>query len=194
MNDRWEEFLDPQILRTRLISASLFLAAFEILKDAVIGRIRNFFCLGFDEQHGPLTNPEYESDVLSRNKSPVYASLLWLQENRVIDAQDLARFEKLKESRNRIAHEMTEFLQGKGPPQHATLFPEIVYLLRKIEVWWIVNVELPTDPDSGGEEIDESQVVPGSVITLKLMVDIALGSEKESAYYLNEFRKRRTKP
>src|SRR3990170_1537518 len=50
VNDRWEEFLDPQILRTRLISASLFLAAFEILKDAVIGRIRNFFCLGFDEQ------------------------------------------------------------------------------------------------------------------------------------------------
>ncbi|MBJ7278541.1 hypothetical protein JHC43_18835 [Marinobacter salarius] len=29
----WEDFLNPEILKTKLISASIYLAAFEILKE-----------------------------------------------------------------------------------------------------------------------------------------------------------------
>ena len=71
----WEEFLNPEVMRPRLIAASIYIAGFEALKDAVVGRIRDFFWTGFDES-GDKIDPKYESDVLARNKSPVYASLI----------------------------------------------------------------------------------------------------------------------
>ncbi len=75
----WENFLNPAILRNHLISASIYIASFEALKDAVIGRTRDFFWNGFD-QAGDRIDPKYGHDVLSRNKSTVYASLDWLKE------------------------------------------------------------------------------------------------------------------
>ena len=75
---RWEDFLNPEILRTKLISASIYLAAFEILKDSIIERIETFFTDGFGPQ-GHILSPEYEIEVKSRHKSKVRASLEWLK-------------------------------------------------------------------------------------------------------------------
>ena len=44
----WEEFLDPDILRPRLIRAAIYIAGYEALKDAIMDRIREFFTTGFD--------------------------------------------------------------------------------------------------------------------------------------------------
>ncbi|GAI47696.1 unnamed protein product, partial [marine sediment metagenome] len=62
--------------------------------------------------------------------------------------------------------------------------------LHKIEKWWILNVEIPTNPDLDGMEIDKEGIVPGQIMTLRLLLDIALGTEKESKFYYNEFIKR----
>lgn len=83
----WERFLNPHILRTNLIVASLYITAFEILKDSIIDRIRQFFSSGFD-QNGPIINEKYKTEVLSQNRSPLYASLLWLRDMHAIDKQD----------------------------------------------------------------------------------------------------------
>ena len=45
----WEDFLNPDVIRPVLISASIYIAGFEALKDAMVERIRDFFCCGFDE-------------------------------------------------------------------------------------------------------------------------------------------------
>jgi hypothetical protein len=185
---KWEEFLNPASLRSKLISASLFLAAFEILKDSIVERIKDFFTSGFD-QNGDIIDPKYKQDVLSRNKSHVYASLEWLKEMGAIDDADIAIFDKLKESRNRIAHEMPNLVTGEIPMDPLLLFTKLVNLLRKIEVWWILNVEIPTNPDYDGKEIDVEGIMPGPLITIRLMTDIALGSEEESRIYFNEFRR-----
>jgi hypothetical protein len=165
---RWEEFLDPAILRGRLISSSVYLAAFELLKDSIVDRIKSFYCFGFDG-NGFLHDPEYESEVLSRNRSPAYASLDWLREHDVIGDSDLATFERLKACRNRVAHEMPRLITGQASAEHLVIFPDVVALLRKVEVWWIVNMELPTNPDFNHAEINEDEIMPGSIITLKLI-------------------------
>ncbi len=66
----------------------------------------------------------------------------------------------------------------------------MVGLLHKIEVWWIANVEIPTDPDFDGREIDEDGIVSGPIMTIKLLLEIALGDEKKSRYYNEELLKR----
>jgi hypothetical protein len=39
----WEDFLNPEVTRNRLLAASVYIAAFEALKDSIVGRIRDFF-------------------------------------------------------------------------------------------------------------------------------------------------------
>jgi len=185
----WEEFLNPEVTRPRLIAASIYIAGFEALKDSVVGRIRDFFWSGFDES-GDKIDPEYQSDVLARNRSPVYASLEWLKEMHAIDGSDLAAFDRVKACRNTLAHKLFSTLGSEGlPPDFEQCFNEMIALLRKIEVWWITNVEIPTNPDYAGSEIDEDGIVPGPIMVMQLLLNVALGDDGRSKTYYDEFRK-----
>jgi len=185
----WERFLNPHILRTNLIVASLYITAFEMLKDSIIDRIREFFSSRFD-QNGPLIDEEYKTEVLSRDRSPLYASLLWLRDMHAVDEQDIELFKKIRKCRNELAHEIATFISKETKIEPIPLFGPMVDLLHKIEKWWIVNVEIPTDPDLVGKEIDEDGIIPGPIMTLRLLIDIALGTEEESEFFYKEFKRR----
>jgi hypothetical protein len=45
----WQKFLDPKNLKRSLIEASVFLAAYEFLKQEIIRGPKSFFTLGQDE-------------------------------------------------------------------------------------------------------------------------------------------------
>jgi len=186
----WEEFLDPGITRFRLIAASIYIAAFEALKDAIVDRIRDFFSSGFDEASDKI-DPKYQSNVLARNRSPVHASLDWLKEMNAIDEADVHAFDRVKACRNRLAHALFATLGYEGlPADFEQRFTELLALLRKIEVWWIVNVEVPTNPDYDGRDLDVDGIVPGRLMSIQLLCDIALGGKERSRFYFDEFRKR----
>jgi len=187
----WEEFLNPEVTKPRIIAASIYIAAFEPLRDSIVEHLRMFFWTGFDET-GDKIDPKYKTDVFARNKSAVYASLDWLKESGATDDDDIATFERVKRCRNTLAHELLSVLSSKGmPADYEQCFADMVGLLRKIEVWWIVNVKIPTNPDfDGSEEIDEDGIMPGPIMTMRLLMDIALGDEKEARFYYDEFRKR----
>lgn len=186
----WDEFLNPDVLRPRLISASIYIAAFELLKDAIVERLRGFYGGAFDE-NGEIVGPEYQSKVLARNRSPVHASLAWLQESHAIEREDIEAFERVKDLRNRFAHGLLDILGAGGlPAEFEARFGEMISLLHKIELWWIVEVDIPTNSDFDGQEVDYERIVPGSVVQLQLLCGIALGNDEESRYYHQEFRRR----
>lgn len=195
MQQSWEDFLNPDVMRPRLISASIFIAGFESLKDSIIGRIRSFFSMGFNAD-GEIVGPRYETEVLRRNRSPMYASLDWLKENGVISDADIGAFDRIKTCRNRLAHRLLTCVGTEGmPPDFESTFQEMVSLLRKIEVWWIVNVELPTNPDFDQDtEVHESGIIPGPVIGLQLLCDIAFGSPERNRYFYDELKKQAKRP
>lgn len=178
-----------EVLRPRLIAASIYIAGFEALKDSVVGRLRDFFLTGFSES-GNEVDPRYQSEVLTRNASPVYASLDWLRERKAIDDADLAAFDRVKLCRNTLSHKLFNTLARDGLPSgFEQRFVEMVALLRKVEVWWIINVEVPTNPDYDGREVDEGNIVPGPVMGMQRLLDIALGDSAQSRFYHDEFRK-----
>ncbi len=193
IDSKWAEFLTPEILRGKLISASIYLAAFELLKDSIIEHLRTFFSSGFDE-NGIIVGPRYQSEVLARNQSPLYASLSWLREFNVIDDKDLETFKGLKNARNRVAHEMHELASGRALSDYVEDFPKLLALLRKIEIWWIVNVEIATDEDLLAKDIDEDGIVPGPICAVSIMLDVALGSDEEANHYIKAFREISQKP
>lgn len=173
--DRWERFLDPAVVAPSLFLATMFITTFEILKDAVVDRIRDFYTNGCD-QNGPIISPDYQENVASRNKSILYASLDWLIEYDVIDGRDLEMFERLKNTRNRLAHELFNIVTGQTESDHEVQFGTLVELLRKIEVWWVVNVEIPTNPEYDGQEINEEGIVPGAILSLQMLIQVASGN------------------
>ena len=173
--ERWERFLDPDVVRPSLFMATMFITTFEILKNSIVDRIRDFYSIGWSEV-GVTLSPEYKAKVLSRDKSPVYASLNWLHENQVINDDDLETFEKLKNTRNLVAHQLFDIVTGQAESNHTEQFQVLVDLLRKIEVWWVVNVELATDPDYADAEVDEGGIIPGAILSLQMLLEVVSGN------------------
>lgn len=182
----WERALHPETLKTNIITASIFSMAFEMLKSSIIEKIEGFFTNGFDE-NGMIVSPEYKEKVLSLNRSPLYASLKWLQDMHAIDDKDLERFEHIKRCRNTLAHEMLTFASSGVDFDVAEVFEGMVGLLRKIEIWWFENLEMAIDPDAYPEDLDLEQVIPGPVWSLQMLIDVALGPEEEARKYYDHF-------
>ncbi|WP_341303246.1 hypothetical protein [Pseudomonas sp. TMP25] len=174
-SERWERFLDPDVVKPSLFLATMFITTFEILKNSVIDHLRNFYANGCDE-NGPTISPEYQSRVLSRNKSALYASFEWMQESGAIDRRDLEQYEELKKTRNLLAHQLFAVVTGQIESKHEAQFEELVELLRKIEVWWVINLDIATNPDFDGQEIDEAGIVPGSILSLQVLIEVASGN------------------
>jgi len=180
--EQWEQLLTPAVMQERLISVSLYITAFELLKDSIIDRIRSLYMIGIDE-NGMVIDDKYEKVVLSRNKNPLQASLDWLTENQVIDADDIESFERIRTTRNLLAHELPAMVMGAKNLKHTERFQELVALLKKIEVWWVVNMEIPTNPDFDGQEIDEEGIVPGPVLMIQMMLEVLSGNEELLKHY-----------
>lgn len=182
----WERVLNPETLKKNIITASIFSIAFEMLKNSIIEKIEGFFTNGFDGD-GMILSPEYKEKVLSLNRSPLYASLKWLQDMGAIDDGDLNRFEHIKRCRNTLAHEIFSFVSSGVDFDVAEVFEEMVDLLRKIEIWWFENLEMAIDPEAYPENLDLEKVIPGPVWSLQMLIDVALGPEEEARKYYDHF-------
>ncbi|OZY85705.1 hypothetical protein CBP51_01230 [Cellvibrio mixtus] len=186
--ENWEDTLNPEIMRERLISISMYITAFELLRETIIDNIRSFYAEGYD-QSGPIIGKDYQDEVLARNKSEIYASLDWLVEHEAIDIKDIESFEKIKKVRNRLAHELLHVFTRGETFNLVEEFNPLIELLRKIGVWWVVNVEIPTNPDYDGQEIDESGIVPGGILSLQIMLEVVSGNST----LLEKYREARNK-
>ena len=160
--------------------------AFEMLKSSIIDKIEAFYTNGLYENR-MVVSPEYKEEVLSLNKSPLYASLIWLQDMHAIDDKDLEIFEHIKRCRNTLAHEMLTFASSGVDFNVAEAFEEMISLLRKIEIWWFENVEMAIDPEAYPENLDLEQVIPSPVWSLQMLIDVALGPEEEARKYYDHF-------
>ncbi|MCM2303074.1 MAG: hypothetical protein NDJ72_00105 [Elusimicrobia bacterium] len=192
VDDSWRLFLDPAELRTNLITASIYIAGFETLKSTITGRIRDFFWTGWDHKTGDIVSESYNTKVLDLDpKRRVYeASLAWLKQMSVIDDADLAKLKVVTDLRNEMAHKMVS-IASEGVPAHCEQrLGDMIRLLHKIEVWWIRNVEMEINPDFCDPAAKDEDMHPGSVITLQMMTQIALGTEDEAREPLAEYIKR----
>lgn len=188
--DSWKRFLKPENLKSNMIILSLFVTSYEILKDSIIGRIREFYTNGFNEK-GWIINKEYYTEVinLDKKKRELHASIEWLRKREAIDEYDIVQFYEIKDCRNKLVHEIVNYITKESTVNPVPLFPKMINLLNKIEKWWIVNVEIDINPDLYDKEIDEEGIVPEPLIMLRVLADIALGNEKESNFYYDNFKR-----
>lgn len=190
--DSWLKFLNPQSLRSSLISASLYLAGWETFEHGVIGHLEGFYTDGFDED-GWIVSHKYQAEVLSKDKSPFRAAMLWFKEAGVVDDRDLALADRARQHRNDIAHNLPAYVARVTHSIDMSLLGDLCKLLEKIDIWWIRNVEIPTNPvfeNQDVEAIPDSEIQSGNMLFLSMLFDIATGDEAEASKLYDAFVER----
>ncbi len=186
----WAKFLNPESLRGNLIIASIFLAAYELLRTSVIDRIRDFFTYEFNE-HGGVVSEDYKSKILSLDKSPLRASLLWLKEMSAIGDTDIELVDEIRKHRNELAHDLPKFIATADAEINVNLLGSIYELLTKIDRWWIKEVDIPTNPDFDGQEVADDEIQSGMMLCMQMMLRIA--TDENASVFWDEFQNQSVK-
>ncbi len=172
----WKKFFNPKEIKNNLIDASLYLSFYEMLNSVIVDKIADFFNMEFKDGKF-ITSEKYKDTIINRKingKTNIFlSSCLWLIDNGVISQDEYDLIIRIKEHRNRIAHDLPKFLFDSEYIIDKDLFNQIKNLTLKIEKWWIVEVEIPTNPDFDYLEIDIEKIVPGQEFFLDYIFKIA---------------------
>jgi hypothetical protein len=188
--DNWINFLNPENLKGNLMLSSLYIATFESFKDYIVDEVKFFFHNGLKDGID-IFDPKYETHVKAKDKSVVKASLLWLMEMEAIDENDILKVDDLRQYRNKLSHELMTLLFEGLPEELPEKFAQLIQLRVKVEKWWILNIEIPTNPDFDSDiEINEDNVMTSSQMFNRLFMDMLSGDEKTASFYKNEFKKK----
>ncbi|QIG81552.1 hypothetical protein G5C33_18340 [Sphingosinithalassobacter tenebrarum] len=186
--------MNPDVVRTKLISAGLFLIGHEMLLDTIKRHPLAFFADQWTRD-GPQPSAKYTSEILARDlkgkNDALRGSIAWLRMMDAITVDDEASIRAVTDARNDLAHEMTAMVDGSKPPEFANQFTILMALVQKIEKWWIVNVEIPTNPDFDSQEIDEDEIISGPSWVMQMLSRVALGIGDEAWEFHREFVKQR---
>jgi len=176
----WEKFLNPESLKQNLLQCGLYLAAFEMLKDSLVGRPRDFFSREIVADESPAS-PEYEQRVLALHKHAYTASALWWRNQGAISDDDLETLSRIREHRDKIAHNMPKIISTAAHNIDLDLLKAINALLGKIDNWWIQNIEAATDPDRYSQFSEEEMAEAGSIsfIFLSMMIPLVSGDDSQ---------------
>lgn len=169
-----EKFLNPKIMKDNLVLAALYLAAYELLKSAIIDNIRDFFSFDFIDGK-PRPDPEYQTQVTKVHKDVFYASCLWLLQNEIIAEDEVEELKGIRRHRNQIAHELPRLLIDNDFELNLDYFVRIHQLLHKIELWWVKNMEIPANADFDHVSVVDSEIYPGRLLALDLVISAAQG-------------------
>lgn len=179
--DNWNNILDEDILKTNVNFAALFVLNFECLKDYIITHPRTFYSdVGIRD--GELyceETEEYKKEVRSLEKNIENASLRWFINADAITEEDYDLYQQLRERRNDITHELLKNLNAGFEEADANLYVKLLELYRKIDKWWINEIEIPISGEVLPDEYDPEQVFGGQAMILSIINDIIFDNNKE---------------
>ena len=164
-----DKFLEPEIVKNNLTLSALYLAAYELLKDAIVVNIREFFSFEYTDGKA-IPSEQYKNEVTRVHRDILYASCLWLQQNGVITENEVAEIQNIRKHRNQVAHELPKLLSDPNLNLNLGYFLRIRDLLEKIEMWWAMNVHIPTNPEFDGVDMNEKDILPGRVIFIDYVI------------------------
>ena len=143
----WMKFLDVDEVKFQLITASLYLTAYDLLIESIVQKIKDFYTNGFEE-NGWIVDDKYNVEVRGLYKKDiVIASLKWLRKNYVISENEIDQVKLFKEHRNELAHELSKMISDSDKQTKTEFVQEIRDLYFKIHKWWFVEFEMAIDPE-----------------------------------------------
>jgi len=190
----WAKLLNPAELRSNLVRASVFLTAYEFLSQALIEHLEGFFADDFDA-NGPIVGEEYRSKVLSLHKMPFFASAIWFRDSGALTDRDLDNIREIREHRNFVAHNIPVILGSVESDVRPDLLRAIAEIVGKIDIWWIREVDIPTNPDFDATQVDDidlSSTFSMRMAFLDLLLQVADGDDQNLMQLYKHFKEQGT--
>jgi len=112
----------------------------------------------------------YDAEVLSRHNKVYEASCLWLADQGVFDEADVAELQRIREHRDRIAHELPSLMVDPAIDVDLELLARTRYHQGKVgRFWGSVNASLSEIPP---DEIDYDGIVSMSMLLLDHILSV----------------------
>jgi len=190
-SENWLKLLNPESLKESLIHCSLYLTCWEMLKNSVVNHPRDFFTNTWEDGKA-IPDPKYKKEVLALDDDPLIASALWFRKYDAISDDDIILLKGFRAHRNEIAHELPKFLGDTELNVQREFFNGMLYLVTKIDKWWIQNFEIPLNPNLDDrvlskEELDGVQSM--NMILMNLLIAVADGKEDQLRWLYSEMKK-----
>ena len=174
----WLKIATPEVLGANLIKASLFLVAWEVLKNSIIGKPLGFFSTEFEgDNFQPKPSVKYKEVVLSLDKNVLMASCLWFKSMEALTDDDIRKLQEAREYRNQIAHNLLEFLGSFDKDLEDEQLQVVQEILVKVDRWWIREIEIPTNPDFDGQNVPDEEISSGNMLMLAMIFDVVSGKQ-----------------
>jgi hypothetical protein len=194
----WEEFLNPDKLKLKLIQASIYISSFEILKSSTIRKIKGFFAdvstIRFDGDEIQMEESKrYKKEVRSLHpKDEFHSCCLWLSKMNAISDSDLNEISELRKYRNYVAHELEKIITSKKHSIKYNKLEKVYYMQKKIDIWWFKEIEAGIDPDlhnNFDNDSDWEKVIGGNTLVIDLLKSIFNGNDKQLRELYTKFVK-----
>lgn len=183
--------LDAERLKSNIHFASLYVLYYECLKDSLVDLPKSFFCNHMEFKDGNMIvheSEEYKNEVRKLDKHIDNASFKWFVSAGAVSEEEYSTFKKLRKFRNKIVHELLFNLNKGFTKDEVNYLVELIVIYRKIEKWWINEIEIPISGDISGP-YDSENVISGQGLILEIIQDILLNDGKNSEALLSEFQK-----
>lgn len=181
---RLEAKLAPVRIRSTLAFAGLYQLTHEMIKTSILGDVKSFF--GYVDLAEGVWLPssgetQYRAAVLSRDRNPFKASLLWLADRGAITADQMSRLDKIYDHRHDLTHELGKYLIDPDFEPDVDLFADALRILRDVMRFWVqVDKDLGTFEEFG--DVDTDEVVPGRIALLDTCIQAYMGGLTDQPY------------
>lgn len=167
----YEKLLNPQKLRANLLSASLYLTSYELMRSSVVDNVRGFFSIGSDARE----HARYKREVLRLYpKDAFQATCLWVQNNAGLSSADIREIQELRNKRNQVAHELPKLIADVDASLDLSWLHRIRAIVAKFDRWWLRTFEMDLPDITPDDDIHS-----GNMILMDLILRTVDGREGE---------------
>ena len=117
-----------------------------------------------------------ENKKFNGKKNIFLATMNWFVENGAINQEEFETLINIRNDRNKISHELLKLLYNDFDEVMVENFLKCIEIYKKIDNWWILNIETPISGEYNFDEILEDQVISGNLLMISIVMENIYGS------------------
>ncbi len=169
--------LQPDRMRATMAFAGLYQLTHEMIKQIVLDKVRDYFCMGvigLGDVMSVEEREQYHRDVLQlAPKNAFRGSLLWLMQMDAITNKQADRLDDVYAHRHDLTHELMKYIVDPDHEPDVELLADAISILRDLHRFWIqVEIGIGSfDHVETIEDVDPDEIVPLSMMVLQQCLD-----------------------
>jgi len=178
--------LQPSTIRSTLSFAGLYQMTHEMLKHAILEKVRNFYCTGIDQDGFTFDERGYQGHVIEAARAEAWiknnnqkfdASAAWLVRMEAITAGQAKSLQDIYNHRHELTHDLMSFIVDPDRNLDTQMFVDAVTILHDVHRFWLgVEKDIGMFEHLGDVSLDD--ITPASLALLQQCIDAYIEGAK----------------